>query len=114
MKETFFINPIFAFLKASMVFSIHGVFMDHPYDYKGTATLHLKNITSEVAFDLNNMVVYLFSSFGPLVPDSRDLSQAEKRIIKFQSKRLYRAILCENSCQFVNLLSSACNHFFSV
>ena len=53
-----------------MDFSIHGVFMDHPYDYKGTATLHLKNITSEVDFDLDNMVVYLSTSFGLLVPDS--------------------------------------------
>ena len=68
------INPIFVFLKASMVFSIHGVFMDHDYAYKGTATLHLKNITSEVAFDLDNLVVYLFSSFGLLVPNSLDLS----------------------------------------
>ena len=66
-----------------MVFSIHGVFMDHPYDYKGTATLHLKNITSEVDFDLDNMVVYLFSSFEPLVPDSRDLSQTKKGTIVF-------------------------------
>ena len=66
-----------------MVFSIHGVFMDHPYDYKGTATLHLKNITSEVDFDLDNMVVYLSSSFGLLVPDSRYLSQAEKGLTVF-------------------------------
>ena len=75
------INPIFVFPKASMVFSIHGVFMDHPYDYKGTATLHLKNITSEVAFDLKNMVVYMSSSFGLLVSESHDLSQPEKEII---------------------------------
>ena len=77
------INPIFVFLKASMVFSIHGVFMDHDYAYKGTATLHLKNITSEVEFDLDNMVVYLSSSFGLLVSDSRDLSQAEKGLMVF-------------------------------
>ena len=66
-----------------MVFSIHGVFMDHPYDYKGTATLHLKNITSEVAFDLSNMVVYLSFSFGLFVSESHDLSQAEQGIIVF-------------------------------
>ena len=49
------INPVLLFLKANMIFSVHGVLMDHPYDYKGTANLHFRNITSRVAFDLNNI-----------------------------------------------------------
>ena len=50
-----------------------------------------------------------------LALESRDLSRAEKETTAFKAEQIHlkrqpRAILSENSCHFVNLLSLANNH----
>ena len=63
-----------------------------------------------------SQVLYMSSSFWLLEVESRDFSHAEKertacKAEQINSKRQPRTILCENHCQFVNLLSLASSFF---